>query len=111
MWSDAYDAQDILQEMYDIWPTRAYKAYSWTQVKSYIESGNLLYGAFYNAAYDYGHAVCINGYYMTQSDGILVMESLGGFYRQVYANSSGVFYMNISGLGNCTWQHSLVAKI
>ncbi len=102
------DAQGALEDLYSLSSDYYTYGYTWSEVGDYIEGGTLLYGAFYDAGWKRGHAVCVNGYYINGSEGILIMESLGGTYKQLLANSSGTYLMNYTGIGNLSWQSSLV---
>lgn len=81
---------------------------TWKEGSDYIEDATLMYGAFYNSSFTNGHAVCVNGYYIDGSEGIMIMESLGGYYNQLLVGSSGKYKMNDTGLGNLNWETSLI---
>lgn len=102
------DAQKVLIDLYNLDSDEVDYGFTWEEVRDYIEDATLLYGAFYNASFTNGHAVCVNGYYIDGSKGILIMESLGGSYKQLTANAAGQYKMNYTGLGNLTWEASLV---
>ena len=103
-----FDAQDVLSDFYDINADYYDDGCTWDEVADYIEDATLLYAAFYDSEFTTGHAVCVNGYYIDGSEGILIMESLGGEYRQLLAGSSGKYKMNYTGLGNLNWEASLI---
>ena len=101
------DAQDALDGLYSLTTDYHDNGFTWSEVGDYIEGGTLLYGAFYDSGYTTGHAVCVNGYYIDGSEGILIMESLGGYYNQLLPDSGGTYWLNYSGLGNLSWEASL----
>ena len=103
-----FDAQNVINNMYNLPSSYTYNGFSWSEVKDKIEGGYLMYGAFYNSQLTGGHAVCINGYYTDGSHDILIMESLGGCYDCIHPNSQGQYKMWRNGLGTLYWDASLV---
>lgn len=79
------DAQDALDGLYSLTTDYHDNGFAWSEVGDYIEGGTLLYG----------------------SEGILIMESLGGYYNQLLPDSGGTYWLNYSGLGNLSWEASL----
>lgn len=102
-----FDAQNVIDNMYNLPSTYTYSGFSWSEVKNKIEGGYMYYGAFYNTNLTGGHAVCINGYYIDGSHDILVMESLGGRYQRLHSDSQGRYVMSYTGMGNLYWDASL----
>lgn len=102
-----FDAQNVIDNMYNLSSTYTYNSYSWEEVKNKIESGHLLYGAFYNPQLTGGHAVCINGYYIDGNRDLAIMESYGGFYGCIHPSSNGGYKLWNQDLGILYWDASL----